>query len=410
MKTSMKKLLILCCTMYLALAAHAQTTRVYDLSASMMGNTTMWDGTVLPIWGFRTGINPPGSIPAVFPAPLIEANEGDTLVMNVRNFSMEPHTLHPHGLDADQINDGVPHTSFFITPMGGQVTYTVTATHAGEYFYHCHFETTLHQQMGMVGIIRIHPAGATATAWTGGPAYDKAYYWFMTEFDGAWHQNPPALGQFFNYNPNYFLINGKAKQQVFADTSISIQAGLSQKIFLTLSTLGYGMNKVVFPPALQAEVIHSDGRPLPSPFITDTLEMSPGERYGVMITPLTTTIDSITVYYHSMYNQQYWGENKVPVSITSGTGIGSWQQSTPWLVYPNPTHGTITFAVPPDMKNKRCHVTLLDSKGARVADYGIMELHDNKVTLPARALAQGVFHLQLNDGSRLQSQKIIITQ
>ena len=97
-----------------------------------------------------------------------------------------PHTIHFHGLDVDQQNDGVPATSFSVSQ--GSYTYNFTAPHAGTYQYHCHVDTHQHYEMGMFGTVIIRPSdGNTTNIWDGGPAFDKEYIWQLTTFDSTWH-------------------------------------------------------------------------------------------------------------------------------------------------------------------------------------------------------------------------------
>ena len=52
------------------------------------------------------------------PGPTITANEGDSVHLDLWNVSQgAPHTIHLHGLDVDQQNDGVPHLSFDVAHM-----------------------------------------------------------------------------------------------------------------------------------------------------------------------------------------------------------------------------------------------------------------------------------------------------
>ena len=84
-----------------------------QLEARMGQSTRMADGSVLPTWGFGNGFNDDRRVPS----PVIEAIQGQEA--KIRLSSMMPHSIHFHGLDVDQANDGVPSTSGYVSRMGG---------------------------------------------------------------------------------------------------------------------------------------------------------------------------------------------------------------------------------------------------------------------------------------------------
>ena len=137
-----------------------------QLFSEMDGIHFLDDGTAVPIWGY--GWVTDGFI--TLPGPLLTYNEGQQVDLNFTNPSPESHTIHLHGLDVDQANDGVPATSFLVA-TGESTVYSFEATHPGTFLYHCHVTTTLHLTMGMYGMILVkRPDG---TLWEGGPPYDE---------------------------------------------------------------------------------------------------------------------------------------------------------------------------------------------------------------------------------------------
>ena len=71
----------------------------------------MADGQTLRTWTFGNGFNDDRTVPS----PVIEAIEGQ--LVEVTLDSMLPHSIHFHGLDVDQANDGVPNTSGIKKPL-----------------------------------------------------------------------------------------------------------------------------------------------------------------------------------------------------------------------------------------------------------------------------------------------------
>lgn len=270
-------------------------------TSDMMGNLTqtMADGVPITVWGF-TGLNNSsfnGDTTRLCPGPVIEMFEGQATTITL--ISTRPHTLHLHGLDVDQANDGVPSTSGYVTRMlppflppppginlGEVFSYQLTAPHAGTYMYHCHVDTVLHMEMGMSGTIVVRPRdGRKDILYTNGPAFDREYIWQLHTFDSKWHTNglPPVSGSgYLRYTPDYFMINGRDGADILSDSASSIVAAAGQQIVIRLVNIGY-MPAVVNLGGILFEVLCSDGRPLKSPLpnrVNDWM-VAPGERYDV---------------------------------------------------------------------------------------------------------------------------------
>src|SRR5690606_16282222 len=128
----MKKLLVYLLIFFMGMPLLAQNKKRFLLYGQMFGRHTLANGNETFIWGFSHQ-KTEGNIPPVqLPAPTIVVNEGDSVEVMFINDSDEGHTIHFHGLDTDQENDGVPHTSNFVL-TGDTFTYKFKATHAGNY-------------------------------------------------------------------------------------------------------------------------------------------------------------------------------------------------------------------------------------------------------------------------------------
>jgi FtsP/CotA-like multicopper oxidase with cupredoxin domain len=189
---------------------------------------TLPDKTQVYVWGYSLQ-NEKGT--AVFPAPTLTVNEGDQVEVTLTNIGAKKegikklaHTIHFHGLDTDQANDGVPHTSEDIL-VGDSFTYRFIASHAGTYFYHCHVDTVEHLQMGMFGAFIVKAKGGTNQAWTNGPSYNKEYTFVFNEIDPLWHKAVEE-GKAYDrtdFHPRYWTINGKAFPDTEADPTSTIE-------------------------------------------------------------------------------------------------------------------------------------------------------------------------------------------
>ncbi len=287
-----------------------------SVGVSMMGNLTMADGASLRTWYFGSGFNGDRALAG----PVFEANEGSNVQITLS--SMMPHSIHFHGLDVDQANDGVPSTSGYVgrsmggggfgrvgnaTSLGNSYTYTFTAPHAGTYMYHCHVDTSLHFEMGMYGTVIIRPAnGDSNVAWAGGPAFDKEYIWQMGAFDSSWHGSRVSGAQTARYRPDYFMINGSDGANASNDSTVAISAGAGQKVLIRVNGTSY-MPGIVRLGGLQFEVIASDGRPLAVPYVTTEQLCCAGERYDLLVTMPSSGQYTASIEYRDIRNGKALG-------------------------------------------------------------------------------------------------------
>lgn len=393
----------------------SQTTVVHDLTMWTTGQHTLWDGNPIRYYGFGPGF----LIPPIFPGPILYANEGDTIIVNVRNQSQRaPHTIHWHGLDVDQANDGVPSTSFVIYHLQ-DTNYKFIAPHAGTYLYHCHVASIIHVQMGMYGNVIIRPSGGGNQAWTGGPSFDKEYNWLISEFDKSWHDTIPAHDStdtaftFFRvprFAPDYFMVNGRSRDDL-SDSSTAISAKVGEQVYLRLSNVGFFMNRITFPASLNAQIISSDGRALPAAWEQDSLWLMPGERYGVMLSPSQEFDDSILVSYVNMDNYQSWDIERVPVTISGFIGIDpEFATESGVIVYPNPNNGIFSVHLGESWaKEGEIVVNIMDLTGKIVhQDTWKHILPGNVYEVNATELPLGNYLLKINGRNSNYSQKISI--
>jgi hypothetical protein len=330
-----------------AVILQAQTTITYlCILRSNAQKDTLCDGRVLPIFGIASTLSGATKIPA----KILYCNEGDSVVLNTKSISQgEHHTIHLHGLDVDTRNDGDPATSFWLSHQQ-DTTYSFKAKNAGTYLYHCHAADVVHVQMGMYGMIVVRAAGGVKTVWTGGPVYNKDYKWLMSEIDSTWHYHVPVHDTLLDtlhipkYQPNYFLINGKCGSEISNDDSIKVSGSQNEKILLRLANIGYLTNRIVFPNWLNAQILDSDGRPLPNAIVNDTCYIMPGERYSVMIQSNVQNSGTINVAYVDMNTGAAVQTDPVPVNINGVFGVKERTiRASEILVYPNPAHDQLNI-------------------------------------------------------------------
>jgi manganese oxidase len=202
---------------------------------------------------------------AQFPGPMIYGTTNDVFEIRLKNLGVanssapnDPHSIHLHGLDVEQANDGVPETSVAVVPAnqcvdgsydnvnvaggptppcsgpsnvpgftsqgglvqgaGNVVVYMFAPKVAATYFYHCHQEADIHVQMGMMGAIVIYnpsdpqakygpnvtpPSGKIGGGSLYGWHYDNDVVLLLDEFDLRQHTSEESTYQAAPGDPGY---------------------------------------------------------------------------------------------------------------------------------------------------------------------------------------------------------------
>ena len=369
----------------------------------------LWDGNSTMLMGFTELIGTPIGLPS----PVLIFNEGDSVDLSLYNFSQPaPHTIHLHGLDVDQQNDGVPHLSFSV-PHDSTGHYIFVAPHAGTYLYHCHVLSTLHVQAGMYGLIIIRPPDGSMKTWDGGYTFDNENAWLFSEIDTHWHTfsviNDPwdpqdSIALLLDYDPQYFLINGKSETELTAPES-SINAPVGATVYVRLANIGYYGNRVIFPSALDAQIIDSDGRPLPTVIDSDTVEILPGERYGVLLYPTAEMTDVVQVEYFDLNTQVVANTQNAPVTI-EGYLNQDFNYSKQFEVYPNPTNGDLSIKF--NNLETLQSLTVTDLQGKIIFQKQYNKTVNNTEELSLVNVDNGLYMIIVQTENGIYSEKVII--
>ena len=268
-------------------------------------NKTMSDGASVNFWGFNSEI--PG------PVIVVGENKRFDLTLNMQMAPMEMsymgHTIHLHGLDVPQSEDGVPETGAPV--MGDTYTFYTGSGWAGTYAYHCHVHTVKHLEQGMYGMIVVKPidsAGNTTNeVYAGGPRYDYEEFWTLSTVDPAYHTASGDSTVFADYNPKYYLISGKEGRSQSAPTK-TLAAASGKKVIFRLNGMHsvnaeYSVkdangNPYYFTVYMQA------GRKLAQPETVTSLTISPGQTFDVL---LTIPSGSGTLYPQITYSELRYG-------------------------------------------------------------------------------------------------------
>jgi len=345
-----------------------------------LASKTLPDSNTIRTFGFAKNLNQNPSVPG----PTLYVKEGDSLTIDFWNVSQGAgHTIHLHGLDVDQENDGVPHLSYTVEHMEHGY-YRFKAPHPGTYLYHCHVISSIHVQAGMYGMLIVHTKSDSLKTWEGGHSYEREFSILTSEIDTFWHQDT-VLEQGHDhmihsavipkYKPQFFLVNGHAYPNAtnyelpeFRELNYS---------FLRIANMGNMANRYYFPRFLNAYIVSSDGRPLPKAYNSDSLWVFPGERYGVILGPSYWKTDSITISYRNMNTLKEEGIAQVKVIVTPDLSIaGSAQQEV--RLFPNPGNGLLRYSLPNNYNLSQIEVFDIAGKKQIVLhkDSGEIELRD----------------------------------
>ncbi len=217
--------------------------KVFDLTCEK----TMWEvevGKELVAWVYNGQL----------PGPEIRVVEGDKVRINLTNNLHQSTAIHLHGVMLPNAMDGVPYiTQPPITP-GSSFSYEFTARNPGSHMYHSHHNSTKQVSMGLLGPLIIEPKDRSKD-----PAYDKDYTIIL---------NDTSQG---------LTLNGKS----FPATQ-PLTAKLGQKIRIRYMNEGMMIHPMHLH-GLPQLVFSKDGWNLPQPFMCDTVNVAPGERWDVIV-------------------------------------------------------------------------------------------------------------------------------
>ncbi len=287
----------------------------FAMRARMNGNA-VYDGQPVGIWFFDYDSSDIGFMnDRYLPSAHIEPIEGELTQIEFLNLSPMPHTIHLHGLDVNQANDGVPQTSAVVLP-NDSFTYEFVAPHAGTYHYHCHVDTVVHYHRGMGGAIVVRPPdGATNRAWDGGPVFDEEVLWHLHTYDMAWKNVIGSGAQTARHRPGVFLLNGLQTADATADPFTRLDLTVGQTAYIRLLNHAYQWARVSLG-GLLFQVVASDGRPMLQVPTTDSWELGPGERYDLLLENPGPTTVAATVEYLDDYTGNVIGSVETQIAVS----------------------------------------------------------------------------------------------
>lgn len=216
---------------------------VFDLTSEEI----QWEvepGRVVKAWAYNGQV----------PGPQIRVREGDRVRVNLNNKLAESTSIHFHGLELPNSQDGVPFITQPPVKPGESFTYEFTVPNAGSHMYHSHHNAAIQVGNGLLGAFVVEPKRPL-------PAHAADVDYVMVLNDGS----------------QGYTLNGKS----FPATEPLV---CNQGQTVRIRFMNEGM--MIHPMHLHGNhmtVIAKDGWDQPMPFRCDTLNIAPGERWDVLV-------------------------------------------------------------------------------------------------------------------------------
>ena len=217
--------------------------KIFDLTCKIV----QWEvaqGQMVEAWSYNGQV----------PGPEIRVTEGDTVRVVVKNELPESTAVHMHGVIVPNAMDGVPFITQPPIKPGATFTYEFKARNPGSHMYHSHHNATKQVGKGLLGAFIIEPKDRAKD-----PTYDLEYTMILNDQLGG------------------FTLNGKS----FPATQ-PLTAKLGQKVRIRYMNEGQMIHPMHLH-GLPQLVFSKDGWNLPQPFMCDTVNVAPGERWDVIV-------------------------------------------------------------------------------------------------------------------------------
>jgi FtsP/CotA-like multicopper oxidase with cupredoxin domain len=217
--------------------------KVYELTARAIDWETE-PGKTVKAWAYNDQL----------PGPQIRVREGERLRIVLKNELPESTSIHFHGLEVPNDQDGVTFMTQPPVKPGDSYTYEFVAPNSGSHMYHSHHDSAKQVGMGMLGAFIVEPKQKRAIE-----RVDVDYVMILNDgFHG-------------------YTLNGKSFP---ATEPITAKAG--QKVRIRYMNEGMMIHPMHLH-GMHMTVIDKDGWPQPQPWKCDTLNIAPGERWDVIV-------------------------------------------------------------------------------------------------------------------------------
>ncbi len=215
-----------------------------DLTAEVV-EWEVYEGETVEAWTYN----------GEYPGPEIRVTEGQKVRINFTNNLPEASTIHWHGLDVPNDQDGVPGITQPDVQPGESWTYEFVAERVGTGAYHTHSNTAAQLARGLMGFFIVEPKE--------GLNFDREYTLMLHEIDGL------------------YTVNGHSFPATLESDLLAIKSG--ERVLVRFANMG-ALDHPFHLHGHQFEVINIDGNPMPPDWKQNTVEISPGQTVDLIIT------------------------------------------------------------------------------------------------------------------------------
>ena len=204
------------------------------------------------------------------PGPLIEGTMGDELIVHFKNSLPEETTIHWHGVRLPAVMDGTIAMQSPIPP-GGTFEYRFELKDPGLFWFHPHVRSDSQVEKGLYGVIRVRAPDEITADHEGILVLDDV----QVLPDGTLPTYLDDQSKMLGRQGNVLLVNGQVLP------TLRWRAGATERLRIVNVANGRFFNLSI--PGYRWRVIGTDGGLISQPYDTDSLLISPGERYDVMV-------------------------------------------------------------------------------------------------------------------------------
>src|SRR5262245_55884313 len=200
--------------------------RTFNLVAKT-GHIETPDGNSVFMWSYANA-DAPDNGAFQSPGPVLCANQGETVTVNLTNSLSEPSSIIFPGQDSPVSSSGG--SAGLLTQeagaSGGTVSYSFQASQPGTYLYASGSDPVKQDEMGLYGALVIRPSIGAGYAYGADTQFDPAHEYLMllADIDPALH-HAVEIGATYDFNAlrdRYYTINGRSFPDTIQDNGSAL--------------------------------------------------------------------------------------------------------------------------------------------------------------------------------------------